>query len=192
MRTPWLILAVTLVAGVVMYLISRYQSPPGQYDSLNLENKDTAVINKVRVYAATQPTEIYYLDSTWLQPDSTPLKMVLKNSRLNFMPKQYQSLALIITYSDSCFYDLEIDKQDPEQSYDFHFTLQPARDTLFIKGEVQTDEGIVQFSGPMMKMYKGFILTYNNRMPPQPDSLNEGASSIAEAGANKTITVIEN
>lgn len=192
MRTPWLILAGTLVAGIVMYLISRYQSPPGQYDSLNLENKDTAIINRVRVYAATQPTELYYLDKTWLQPDSTPLKMVLKSSRLNFMPKQYQSLALIVTYADSCFYDLEIDKEDPEQSYDISFTLLPERDTLFIKGEVQTGDGIVQFSGPMMKMYKGFILTYNNRMPQQHDSLEAGTPSIAQGGANKTITVIEN
>lgn len=175
-----------------MYLISRYQSPPGQYDSLNLENKDTAIINRVRVYAATQPTELYYLDKTWLQPDSTPLKMVLKSSRLNFMPKQYQSLALIVTYADSCFYDLEIDKEDPEQSYDISFALLPERDTLFIKGEVQTGDGIVQFSGPMMKMYKGFILTYNNRMPQQHDSLEAGTPSIAQGGANKTITVIEN
>ncbi len=184
-----------VVIGAAMYFISRYQSPPGEYDMLTLENKDTAISRKVRVYAATEPTEIYYLDSTWLKPDSTPLKMVVDRSNLNFMSKQYASVALILTYNNDWFYDLEIDKSDPNEAYDISFKMNNRGDTVFVQGTIDKKDGdLVEFSGPMIKMYKGFILTYNNRMPPQPvDSTATDTTAIAKAPLpNKTITVLEN
>jgi hypothetical protein len=195
MRTPLLILGIMVIAGVAMYFISRYQSPPGEYDMLNIENKDTSISRKVRVYAATEPTEIYHLDSAWLKADSTPLKLVADRSNLNFMNKQYASVALIITYNDSLFYDLEIDKPDPNMAYDINFRMNKIGDSVEINGSVDKKEGdVMTFKGPMIKMYKQFILTYNNRMPtPPPDSTATDSTAIAKAPQpNKTITVLEN
>jgi hypothetical protein len=184
-----------LIAGAVMYFISRYKAPPGEYDMLSIENKDTAISRKVRVYAATEPTEIYYLDSTWLKPDSTPLKMVVDRNNLNFMSKQYASVALILTYDNNWFYDLEIDKSDPNMAYEISFKMQPVGDTVYVNGIVDRKEGdVISFSGPMIKMYRQFILTYNNRMPPKaPDSTATDTTAIVKAPLpNKTITVLEN
>jgi hypothetical protein len=185
-----------LIAGAVMYFISRYQAPPGEYDMLNIENKDTSISRKVRVFAATEPTEIYYLDSNWLKPDSTPLKMVVDRNKLNFMSKQYATVALILTYNNSWFYDLEIEKTDPNQAYEISFKMEPVGDTVYVNGTIDKKEGdVVEFSGPMIKMYKRFILTYNNRMPPPPvDSTATADSTALVKGPqpNKTITVLEN
>jgi hypothetical protein len=196
MRTPLLILGIMLIAGAVMYFISRYQAPPGEYDMLSIENKDTSISRRVRVYAATEPTEIYYLDSTWLKPDSTPLKMVVDRNNLNFMSKQYASVALILTYNNSYFYDLEIDKPDPNLAYEISFKMEPVGDTIYVDGTIDRKEGdVVNFRGPMIKIYKTFILTYNNRMPPQPVDSTATTDSTAIVKApqpNKTITVLEN
>lgn len=195
MRTPLIILGIMLVIGAAMYFISRYQSPPGEYDMLSLQNKDTAISRKVRVYAVTEPTEIYYLDSTWLKPDSTPLKIVVDRNNLNFMSKQYASVALILTFNNEWFYDLEIDKSDPNQAYEISFNMQNKGDTVFVDGTVDRKEGdVIAFSGPMIKMYRHFILTYNNRMPQMPpDSTATDSAAIVKAPLpNKTITVLEN
>lgn len=178
-----------------MYFISRYQAPPGEYDMLSIQNKDTAISRKVRVYAATEPTEIYYLDSTWLKSDSTPLKMVVDRNNLNFMSKQYASVALILTYNNNWFYDLEIDKPDPNMAYEISFKMQPVGDTVFVEGTVDKKEGdVLEFKGPMIKMYKQFILTYNNRMPQQPvDTTATDTTAIVKSPLpNKTITILEN
>lgn len=195
MRTPLVILGIMLVIGAAMYFISRYQSPPGEYDMLSLENKDTAISRKVRVFAATDPTEIYYTDSNWLKPDSSLLKLVVDRNNLNFMSKQYASVALILTFNNEWFYDLEIDKTDPNEAYDISFKMQNRGDTVFVDGTVDRKEGdVITFSGPMIKMYKKFILTYNNRMPPMPvDSSAIDTAAIAKAPLpNKTITVLQN
>jgi hypothetical protein len=200
MRTPLLILGIMLIAGAVMYFISRYQSPPGEYDMLSIENKDTAISRKVRVYAANEPTEIYYLDSTWLKPDSTPLKLVVDRNHLNFMNKQYASMALILTYNNDWFYDLEIDKSDPNMAYEISFKMKPVGDTVFVEGTIDRKDGdLVEFNGPMIKMFKQFILTYNKRMPQQPadstakDTTTTDSTAIARVPLpNKTITVLEN
>jgi len=184
-----------LVIGAAMYLVSRYQTPPGEYDMLTLENKDTSISRKVRVYAVTEPTEIYYLDSTWMKPDSTPLKLVVDRSKLNFMSKQYASVALILTFNNDWFYDLEIDKPDPNEAFDISFEIEKTGDSVFVNGTIDKNEGdLVNFSGPMIKMYKGFILTYNNRMPPpQVDPAASDSTAIAKTPSpNKTITVLEN
>jgi hypothetical protein len=184
-----------VIAGAVMYFVSRYQAPPAEYDMLSLENRDTSISRKVRVYAANEPTEIYYLDSNWLKSDSTPLKMVVDRNNMNFMSKQYASVALILTYNNSWFYDLEIEKPDPNEAYEISFKMEPAGDTVYVKGTIDKKEGdLVEFSGPMIKMYKRFILTYNNRMPQAPvDSTAIDSTAIAKGPKpNKTITVLEN
>jgi hypothetical protein len=188
-----------LICGAAMYLISRYQAPPGEYDMLTIENKDTSISRKVRLYAAIEPTEIFYADGTWLKADSTPLKLVLDRSNLNFMSKQYSSVALVLTYNNSWFYDLQFDKPDPSLAYEISFKLEPVGDTLYVKGVLDNNDGeVIRFGGPMIRMYKQFILTYNNKMPPPPpDSLeyeNE-SDSLALAHSpqpNKTITILEN
>jgi hypothetical protein len=43
MRTPILILGVMLIAGTVMYFMSRYQAPPAEYDTVNIENKEADI-----------------------------------------------------------------------------------------------------------------------------------------------------
>lgn len=199
MRTPLIIIAIMLICGAAMYLISRYQAPPGEYDMLTIENKDTSISRKVRLYAAIEPTEIFYADGTWLKADSTPLKLVLDRSNLNFMSKQYSSVALVLTYNNSWFYDLQFDKPDPSLAYEISFKLEPVGDTLYVKGVLDNNDGeVIRFGGPMIRMYKQFTLTYNNKMPPPPpDSLeyeNE-SDSLALAHSpqpNKTITILEN
>lgn len=195
MRTPFIILGVMLVAGTIMYFLSRYQAPPGEYDTVNIENSDPNIYRKIKVYAVTEPTEIYYVDSNWLKPDSTPLKVVVDGSRLNFMNKQYASVALILSYNNTHFYDLEIDKPNPNEAFEISFTMKPEGDSVLVTGTVDKKEGdLVEFSGPMIKMYKQFILTYNNRMPPPPvDSTDEDSTALARAPLpNKTITVLQN
>jgi hypothetical protein len=104
-------------------------------------------------------------------------------------------VALILTYNNDWFYDLEIDKPDPNMAYDISFRIGTAGDSVFVEGTVDKKEGdVVEFSGPMIKMYKQFILTYNNRMPQQPaDSTATDTTAIVKAPLpNKTITVLEN
>lgn len=198
MRTPLIIIAIMLVAGAVMYFISRYQAPQGEYDMLTIENKDTSISRKVRVYAATEPTEIYYVDSAWMKADSTPLKLVVDRNHLNFMGKQYGSVALVLTYNNDWFFDLQYDKPDPNLAYEISFKMEPVGDTVYVKGEIDNNDGeVIAFGGPMIKMYKQFILTYNNKMPPPPPDSTDNADgdtlAIAQAPKpNKTITVLEN
>lgn len=195
MRTPILILSIMLIAGTVMYFISRYQAPPGEYDTISIENKDADIYSKVKVFAVTEPTEIYFADSNWMKPDSTPLKVVADGSKVNFMNKQYASVALILTYDNSYFYDLEIDKPDPNEAFEISFAMKPEGDSVVVTGSVDKKEGdMVAFSGPMIKMYKQFILTYNNRMPPAPADSTAGDSTVLARAPmpNKTITVLEN
>jgi hypothetical protein len=123
------------------------------------------------------------------------LKVVVDGSKLNFMNKQYASVALILTYDNSYFYDLEIDKPDPNEAFEISFAMKPEGDSVVVTGSVDKKEGdMLEFSGPMIKMYKQFILTYNNRMPPAPaDSMVEDSTALARAPMpNKTITVLEN
>ena len=199
MRTTWIILSIMVVIGLGMFYLSTIKTPPGVYDSIAIDNTSDSVTKKIKIYAANNPAEVYYLDSIWLQADSTPLKKILDGNKLNFINKRYQSITLFLTYDDKVFYDLEIDKPDTTQAYEISFTVQPMQDTFFVQGTVDKHKGdLLRFRGPMIPLYKQFILSYNNKLPPpepdtsETDSPAEPAEEPPGPPPNKTITVIEN
>ena len=201
LRVPLLILVCMVLIGAGMYYFSTLQPPPGEYDTINITKTADSITKKVKIFVADNPIEIYHLDSIWLKSDSTPLKKVLDGSKLNFMNKKYSTVTLMVTYNDRLFYDLAIDKSDPRQSFEFSFQIKKERDTFFIDGTVDRNEGeLVSFRAPMMPLYKQFVLTYNDRLPPPPpDSTATDDSSIVDSipvergpQPGKTITVLQN
>ena len=204
MRVPLLILVCMVLIGAVMYYLSTLQPPPGAYDTINIEKTPDSITKRIKIYLADDPVEIYHFDSVWIKSgpksDSTTLKPVLEGSKLNFINKKYSSITLLITYNDRLFYDLEIEKTDKRLAYEYRFQVKKERDTFFINGTVDRNEGeMISFRAPMMPLYKQFVLTYNNRLPPPPPDSTATDSTLidsfpAEKGPqpNKTITVLRN
>lgn len=198
MRITWIILIIMLVAGAGMYFLSTIKSAPGVYDTVAIENTVDSVMKKVKVFVANDPAEIYYLDGVWMKPDSIPLKKVLDGSKLSFMNKGYNSITLFFTWGDRFFYDLEIQKPDTTLAYQVEFSVRSQNDSVYVDGSIDKKDDVIHFAGPMMPLYKQFVLTYNNKMPPlPPDSTAIGDT--AEAAdepkgpqPNKTITVLQN
>ena len=200
MRVPLIILGCMVLIGGAMYYFSTLQPPPGAYDTINIQKTPDSVIKRIRIYVVNDPTEIYHFDSVWMKPDSIALKAILDGSKMNFMNKNYKSISLLLTYNDQFFYDLPIDKPDNRQSYEYTFSVSRERDTFFVNGTVDRSEGdVVSFRAPMMPLYKQFVLTYNDKMPPPPpDSTATDSTAVdslpEETGPkpSKTITVLQN
>jgi hypothetical protein len=196
MRLTWIILGVMLIAGAAMYYVSTIKRGPGIYDSIAIEHTADSLTKRIKIYLANDPAEVYYLDSVWLQQDSTPLKKVLESSKLSFINRRYSSVTLFLVYNDHFFYDLEVDKPDTTASYEISFNVRSQHDTLYVKGAVDNRDGdVLGFEGPMIPLYKQFVLTYNNKLPPPPpDSTATDGDSTQPAGLlpNKTITILRN
>jgi hypothetical protein len=195
MRTTWMILVLMLVIGAGMYFFFTYKKDaPAEYDTITITKTADSIVKRIKVYVADNPTEVYYADSAWFMPDSTPLKKVVDASTLDYMNKHYHSATLYITYNDQAFYDLEINKPDSQQAYKVSLQLQSRNDTLYITGLLDKKEGdIVSFQGPLMPVYKQFAITYNNKLPPPPpDSTTTDSLEVKGPLPNKTITVYRN
>ena len=188
MRTTWIILLLMILAGGVMYFLANRNKTIAPYNTITLGNTPDSIKQKTTLLVAYNPVEIFYRDSSWTN-DSIPLKQVtLDSSRINF-DKHYSTVTFYLDYAHQYFYDLEVPKVDPGTPLAISFQINPSPEGFQVAGVIdnkKTDQ--LRFSGPMMKMYKGFVLTYNDKLP--ADSTISVDST--KTRANKTITVIEN
>lgn len=188
MRTTWIILLLMLVAGSVMYYFATRKKPPAAFDTIVIHNTPDSIRNNTRLFVAFNPAEVYYRDSAWSTGDSIALKQVILDSSLNTFDKNYHTVTFFIDYNHQFFYDLEIPKPDPELPYAISFGIRPVNDTLQVTGTIDNKRnGLLRFSGPMLKMYKAFVLTYNNKIPADSTQTPDSSHAIKPS---KTITVI--
>src|SRR5215831_17010539 len=190
MRTTWLILLLMIVIGAGMYYFSIRKKTPSAMDAVAIINTLDSIHNKTRLFEAFNPTEVHFKDSSWFQNDSTPLNQLSLDSTRNSFDKHYRDATFFLTYDNRYFYDLEVTKPNQDISYDISFQITPVNDTLWVKGTIDDKHNdLIRFEGPMMKMYRSFLLTYNYKLPPPTDS-----SEVAPSGQRpaKTITVLEN
>lgn len=191
MRGTWIILLIMVIAGVGMYFWFTRKPKAANHDTIVFKNTPDSIVKKLKVYLANDPKEVMYLDSVWMQSDSTPLKQVLNGVEQDTMSKQYSNITLFITYGDHSFYDLELTKPDPKMPYTLRFEIEPMSysDTLIIDGLIIPQKGdAIHFASPMMDMYSKFIVTYNHKLPPPPPD----STAIRGHDPNKTITILEN
>lgn len=191
MRGTWIILLIMVAAGVGMYFWFGSRKPKSaHHDTIVFKNTPDSIINKMKVYLADDPKEVMYLDSVWMQQDSTPLKQVLNGVTEDTMPKAYSNLTLFLAYDHHSFYDLELKKPDPKIAYTINLEIEPENgDTLMLTGTIIPDKGDgFQFKSPMMKIYRRFVVTYNHKLPEQPVD----STAIKGHDANKTITILKN
>jgi hypothetical protein len=184
MRGTWIILAIMVLAGIGLYFYFTRKPAP-----IVFVNTPDSIVEKIKVYVAKQPTEVMYLDSVWMQQDSTPLKQVaggMEESRLELLDS---SVNLYLAYNDKYFYDLELKKSDPKNAYRLNFQIAPQNgDTLVLDGQIQPQRGdILAFQAMMMKVYPRFVITYNSRLPQEPFD----STKIEGHTPDKTITVLE-
>lgn len=200
MRTTWLILLIMVLAGAGMYYFATRKKPLAPYDTIALHDTPDSIRNKLRIFAAYNPTEITYRDSMWYQQDSIPLKQISLDSAINTFDKNYKSVTFYLDYDHAWFYDVEVNKPKPDLAYIIRFAIHKANDTLEASGIIDDQQhDQLRLSGPMMKMYQAFLLTYNNKLPPVTDSTairdSTGDTSRQQLTATppaKTITVIRN
>ncbi len=195
MRTTWLILLVMVLAGVAMYYFATRKRPVVPYDTISLHDTPDSIGKKLRVFVAYNPTEITYRDSAWFQQDSIPLKEVPIDSTLRIFNKHYTSATFYLDYNHAWFYDIEVNKPGQDVSYQISFAISQLRDTLRVNGIINDPlKDQLRLSGPMMKMYQSFILTYNDKLPPVIDSTQVVDSTPGEPPVKRptrTITVVK-
>lgn len=187
MRTTWLILLVMVLAGVAMYYIATRKKPVAPYDTIALYDTPDSIRHKIRLFAAYNPTEIIFRDSAWFQQDSIPLKEVSLDSATNAFDKHYKSVTFYLDYDHSWFYDIAVNKPSEDVSYLISFAINKVNDTLRLNGIINDPlRDQLRLSGPMMKMYRSFILTYNDKLPATADSTGTPPAKLA----SRTITVV--
>jgi hypothetical protein len=97
MRGTWIILLIMVAAGAGMYFWFGSRKPKAsKHDTIVFKNTPDSIISKMKVYLADDPKEVMYLDSVWMQQDSTPLKQVLNGVTQDTMPKAYSNLTLFL------------------------------------------------------------------------------------------------
>src|ERR1044072_128486 len=110
MRGTWIILLIMVAAGVGMYFWFKPKPKSTRSDTIVFQNTPDSIIKKMKVYLADNPKEVMYLDSVWMQSDSTPLKQVLDGVTEDTMSKAYSNITLFLTYDHHSFYDIELTK----------------------------------------------------------------------------------
>lgn len=200
MRTTWIILLLMVLAGGAMFYFARRPKRAAALDTIRVADSTDTLSRNVKVFLANNPVEVHYVDTLgWLQ-DSTPLRKILDHTVSDKFDKRYSTATLFITYNDAYFFDLEVIKPDTTQAYDISFRVQPSAGGYAISGSVDNKKDyLIHFTGPMFHIYSDFLVTYNNKLPPQPvDSSAVSDSSgrlIDSAGnrvprANKTVTIL--
>jgi len=71
-----------------MYYFYTRKKTPGANDTIAVNTVDS-IRSKVRLFQASNPTEIHYKDSSWSQDDSMPLKQIALDSSKNSIDKHY-------------------------------------------------------------------------------------------------------
>lgn len=171
MRTTWLILLIMVLAGVAMYYLATRPKAAAPHDTIALHDTPDSIRQKLRVFAAYDPTEITFRDSAWYQNDSIPLKEIALDTVAAIFDKHYKSVTFYLDYDHTWFYDVEVNKPSEDISYQISFAVNMLNDTLRVSGIINDPlRDQLRLSGPMMKMYHVFILTYNNKLPASTDS----------------------
>ena len=190
MRTTWLILVLMLVAGAGMYYFATRKKPLALYDTITIDNTPDSIRKKIRLFVAYTPAEITYADSAWMVQDSIPLKEISLDSVSNTFDKGYKSATFYLDYDHAWFYDVEVTKADQNIPYAIKFAVKPAGNALEMNSTIDNPQGSeLRINGPMIKMYKAFVLTYNDRVKQERDS-----SIVDTSGRqpSKTISVLRN
>lgn len=190
MRTTWIILLITIAAGAGMYFYFTRKKEPGAFDTVVFKNTPDSILQKVKVYTADRPVEVFYSDSTWMLADSTPLTRIMNNGRVDSISKAYQEKTLFLTYDDRLFYDMDLRKADSAVAYNIELQFVPSADSMMIYGSIdQKNAGVINFRNPMTNLYRAFVITYNDR---RPDSLKLDTTVAApQTKATKIITVLK-
>lgn len=171
MRTTWLILLIMVLAGAAMYYVATRPKVAAPFDTIALHNTPDSIRSKLRIFAAYDPTDITYRDSAWFQQDSIPLKEIALDTIAASFDKNYKSVTFYLDYDHTWFYDVEVNKPNQDVSYQISFAVNKLKDSLRVNGIINDPlHDQLRLSGPMMKMYHSFILTYSNKLPPSPDS----------------------
>lgn len=176
-----------LLIGGIMYLLARKPQKTTVHNTISFGNTPDSIKNKTTLYVAYNPSQVYFRQNGWSNADSSLLKVIPPDSALSAF-NGHGSATFYVDYNHQYFYDIEISKPATGQPFGITIDLEPdaANNTMQLNGVVDSQNGKLDFSGPMMKMYNAFVLSYNTRIP---DSLKSADSSMANA--EKLITVIE-
>lgn len=187
MRTTWIILVLTLLAGAIMYFLAQKPNKTTVHNTISFGNTPDSIRNNTTLYVAYDPAQVYFRDSGWVTADSSPLKVIPADSALSAF-NGHGSATFYLDYGHRYFYDIEISKPATGQPFGITLDLAPDPDnnTFNVNGVVDSQNGKLDFSGPMMKMYKAFVVSYNARIP---DSLKSADSAMLKA--EKVITIIQ-
>lgn len=172
MRTTWLILFIMVLAGIAMYYFASRPKPVAPYDTITLHNTPDSIRQKLRLFAAYDASEIIFRDSVWFQHDSIPLKEIPLDSMQTRFNKQYSSVTFYLDYDHAWFYDVEVNKAAGQDlAYQISFSVNKVNDTLRVQGIINDPlHDQLQLTGPMMGMYRSFLLTYNGKQPAAADA----------------------
>ncbi|RZK80012.1 MAG: hypothetical protein EOO85_02045 [Pedobacter sp.] len=188
MRNTWIILILTAVvaAGIYYYFTKKVEYAP--YDVITISNTADSIKQKIRVFEADDPLEVYYRDSTWSVADSTKLKQILTNGSSDSVDRGYREKTFFLTYNDEVYYDMELRKPDTAVAFGIDLEFVKENDTMFVQGKLQQGKKNISFRNPMMRLYKSFVISYNDRLP---DSVrNDSAREYSRTQATKIVTVI--
>jgi hypothetical protein len=190
MRTTWIILFLTIAAAAGMYFYFSRKAEPAAYDTISFKNTPDSILQKVKVYTADRPVEVFYHDSSWTLSDSTPLIRIMNNRTTDSISKNYVEKTLFVTYDNRFFYDMDLRKVDSNAAYNINLQLVPVSDSMMVYGSIdQKNAGLINFRNPMANLFKSFVITYNDRIP---DSLKiDTSQGTSQTRATKTITVLK-
>jgi hypothetical protein len=190
MKTTWIILLVTIAAAAGMYFYFTREAGKAPADIIRLVNTPDSVLQKIKVYTADRPVEVFYRDSAWTLADSTPLQRIMNHGYTDSISKAYKEKTLYVTYDDKLFYDMDLVKTDSNEAYKILLQFVPVADSVYVYGSIDKQSaGVINFRNPMVSMYKSFVVTYTHRLP---DSLRtDDDTAAAQNKVSKLITVVE-
>jgi uncharacterized membrane protein len=190
MRTTWLILVVTILAGVAIYYYFNSINRAPSSDTIRFVNTPDSLLKKVKVHIAEDPVEVIYSNNTWMLADSATIPAILQNNTSDSMSRNYREKTIYLTFDNRLYYDIELRKSDTTAAYAIDLQLSAVADTIFVSGNIdQGKAGIIAFKNPLSPLYKSFVVTYHDRFP---DSVkNDTTRAALQSMATKVITVIE-
>ncbi|WEK37628.1 MAG: hypothetical protein P0Y53_08945 [Candidatus Pseudobacter hemicellulosilyticus] len=188
MRTTWIILLFTVATGAALYLIFNRRSGNSLADAGG--HTPDSIQHRTWLLVASDPTSLYYHDSAWFTADSTPLTRIPLDSALPITHNRQSPTTYILDYDHRYFYDVELPASPAGKPGSIQFHIRPVNDTLQVTGSLYTGNTLdIRFNGPMLNMYRSFMVTYNSKLPPDTSGVDSTEKS-ALAGASKTITVL--
>ncbi|RYY31019.1 MAG: hypothetical protein EOO04_02810 [Chitinophagaceae bacterium] len=190
MRTTWVILVATILAGVAIFFYFQSTNKTSATDTIRIINTPDSLLKKVKVHVAEDPVEVLYSNNTWMLADSAALPAILQNTSSDSFSRNYREKTIYLTYDNRLYHDIELRKTDTTAAFAIDLQLSAVADTVFVSGTInQGTAGIIAFRNPLSPLYKSFVVTYHDRLP---DSVkNDTTRAALQSMATKVITVIE-